>query len=467
MHKRSVTLCLLMLVAGCNVGPDYQPVSPDLPETFLAAPLIEVSSPEAMWQVFNEPELSGLIALAVANNARLDQARATLAESRALSGLRVFSLFPTVTTNADTERTRQSANDPFAFGTDVAERYRAGFDAIWEIDLFGSLRRDAQAIVNRTEADLAALYAAEVSIVAETAQTYFQWRGAVIREQVLAQNIANQTRNIEIVQASLDAGRGTALDLARARALERSTAAQLPAASATRASALQRLAVLTGQSAKLVQDSLSPVTSLPAMPAFQPLGQPAEWLARRPDIYAAERRLAQATAAIGVATAELYPKLNLVGDFGWTSREFSDLGEDTAERWRFAPALSWRILDFGRVRQQIRASEARAGLALAVFEQTWRTAIEETENALTNYRAASETVALLSEALEQSDMALVLAKLRFDNGADNFLSVLDAERTRLEIEDQQVVAAIDQATALAALYKAFGGSFSDTADPLN
>ncbi|MFK8052523.1 MAG: efflux transporter outer membrane subunit [Woeseiaceae bacterium] len=468
MRRLPVVVTLTLFVAGCNVGPDYERVNPALPDQFVSA--VESSpgsSPASMWALFEEPELAALIDTALTRNARLAQASATLAESRALSGLRIFSLFPTVTVNADPERTRQSASDPFGFGTDVVERYRAGFDAVWEIDLFGSLRRDAEAIVRQTEADLASLYAVQVSIAAETAQTYFQWRGAVVREQLLQQNITNQGRNVEILEAALEAGSGTLLDVSRARVLERSIAATLPSVRASRQASLQRLAVLTGQSASEVRDQLTATERMPSMPSLQPLGKPSEWLARRPDIVAAERQLAQRTAKIGVATAELYPKLNLVGDFGWTGRSASDLGDGDADRWRFAPALSWRILDYGRVRQGILVAEAQTANALAVFEQTWRTAIEETENALANYRAASETAVVLGEALTASRKAVEIARLRFDNGADSFLTVLDAERTDLELQDQSIVAAVDRASALAALYKAFGGSFAEVELPLD
>lgn len=199
---------------------------------------------------------------------------------------------------------------------------------------------------------------------------------------------------------------------------------------------------------------------MPVMPELVAVGAPADWLARRPDVVAAERRLAEFTALIGVETAELYPKLTLIGSFGWIGAERDAIGDSEAERWQFAPTLSWRFLDFGRVRKRIRAAEAQADGALANFEQTWRLAVEETENALAVYRATSETVAVLEEALANSSEASELARLRYDNGVDSFLAVLDAERTDLELQDQLALAMTDRATALAVLYKALGGSFT-------
>lgn len=464
-HMRTLSAAFgAVLLAGCNVGPDYERPDIALPDEFIEAPDVTDARSsgdlESLWLAFQEPELAGLITAARANNQTIAQAQATLAETRALSGLRVFSLFPTINAGGDVERTSESSEDPFGFGNnEIVERYRAGFDLSWEIDLFGSLRRAAESIVMRDQADTAALYAAELSVVAETAQAYFAWRGAVMRIAVLESNIANQAQNVSILDNALAAGRGTALDVARARSLERRIAAALPGARTRRTQAEQRLAVLTATSATEIRARLSEPNAMPVMPALVPVGTPADWLMRRPDVLAAERRLAEFTALIGVETAELYPKLTLLGSFGWTGAQRGAIGNDDAERWRFAPTLSWRFLDFGRVRQNISAAEARADAALANFEQTWRLAIEETENALATYRATTETVAVLEEAIASSNEASGLARLRYDNGADSFLSVLDAERTDLELQDELALARTDQATALAALYKALGGSF--------
>ena len=158
--------------------------------------------------------------------------------------------------------------------------------------------------------------------------------------------------------------------------------------------------------------------------------------------------------------AEYYPQLTLIGNFGWTGTDSGDIGSSDAERWSLGPFLSWRILDFGRIKQNVLASEARADRAYAVFEQTLLLAIEEAENGLANYRAASLTAAALEEAVAQSRTAASLARLRFDNGIADYLAVLDAERTQLDLEDQYAVALTDRTTALAALYKALGGDFA-------
>lgn len=462
--RKLLLVALTATLSACAVGPDYQQASVELPDEFAAA--TDVAAPdgveiEGLWESLGNPELNQLIALAKTNNTSIAQAVATLNETRALSGLAVYSLLPTATISGEYERSRPSERDPFAFpGLGVVERYRAGFDASWEIDLFGSLRRQSESIRYRVDADAATLYAVELAIVAEVAQTYFQWQGESLRLGILRANLANQADSLAILEAELEAGRGTAFDVARARAVERQIAATIPVAEAAVVRAEQRLSVLTGQPVDALRQVLTPPTRPPVLPAMVAVGTPDEWLARRPDVLSAERQLASATADIGVEIAEFYPKLNLVGDFGWTGIESSAIGDSDAERWRVAPAISWRILDYGRVRQRILAAEARAALALAAFEEAWRIALEETENALANYRATTERAARLTEAVDEATEAARLAELRYSVGEDPYLAVLDADRTRIELDDLLAQARTDRATALAALYKALGGDFA-------
>ncbi len=455
----------LHAIAACTVGPDHQPPTAELPDAFAGTRYASIDgaavAPDKLWESLAIAELNELLSRAQVQNTSIAAAVATLNETRALSGLQVYSLFPTTTINAETERNKQSRQDPFAFpGPSVTERFRAGFDAVWEIDLFGNLRRQSEQIRRLVEADTAALDAVRLSVSAEVAQAYFGWRGSAMRAAILRRNLANQADSVALLSASLDAGRGTALDVERARAVERSLAATLPLAEASVDTALQRLAVLTRWSRDELAALLGEVRSMPTLPRLVAVGSPNEWLARRPDIAAAERRLAAASSEVGVETAQLYPIVTLVGDFGWNGRSESALGDSAAERWRVAPGLSWRLPDFGRVRQRIQAAEAREQGALATFDETWLLALEETENAMINYRASTEREAALIEAVAASSAAAELARLRFDAGADTYLAVLDAERSQIEFEDQLILAKTDRATALAALFKALGGSFA-------
>ena len=468
MADRILILSLALgLLQACAVGPRTDPPAVELPEHFVEATANFYSAAPAVpdvWGGFADPSLDALIDTALRENTGIARALATLNETRALSGLAVYSLVPTVETFVDQQRNRQSPVDPFGFPQPSAvDRHQAGFNMSWEIDLFGRLRSANRAIRQRAEADAAAFGAVQLSIVAEVAQSYFALRGAQHRLRVQERNFENQAQSVRILEASLVAGRGTSLDLARARALERSLAAQLPQTQAAIARAEQRLAALTAQSVTSLRAQIADQGELPAIPDMIPVGTPEDWLRRRPDVHAAERRLAEALSRVGVEASEYYPRLSLVGAFGWASRERSDLGSSEAERWSIGPALSWRILDFGRIRQNVLAAEARADGAYAVFEETLLLAIEEAETSFAGYRAASLSALALGEAVEQARIGSGLARLRFDNGVGDYLAVLDAERTQLDLEDRHAQAVTDRATALAALFKALGGDFAAVA----
>lgn len=464
MFRAAAILVVGVTLVGCTVGPDYRVPNAELPEVFVQASDNEtatIPAADELWASFDDPQLNELIESATLRNTTIAQAVATLNETRALTGLTLFSWFPTVTVNAEQERSRQSAQDPFTFeGQNRSEIYRAGFDATWEIDLFGSLRRQSERIYRLAEADEATVYAVHLAIVAEVAQTYFQWQGDTHRLMLLRDSLNSQTESVRILEASLDAGRGTSLDVARARAVQQQVAAGIPLAKASQARAEQRMAVLTRVPVAEIRQRWEAHGNLPQMPDMVTTGSPVDWLLRRPDVQAAERRLAAATAGIGVELAEFYPKLELSGSFGWTGRQSGQIGDSDAARWRSVPALSWRIFDFGRVRQRVLAARAQTAGALAAYDETWLLAIEETENSLANYRAMSERVEALEIAYLEIGKASDLAIIRYDAGSDNYLSVLDADRSRIDIADQLIQAKTDRATALAALYKSLGGDFT-------
>jgi multidrug efflux system outer membrane protein len=462
MRNFLASLSMMLLLAACTVGPRY--VQPDLalPEVFDQAGDAdgEPAVGTLLWSSFDSRELDTLIARALEANTTIAQSLARLDETRALDGLRIFSWFPTVTASGGGERNKPSGSDPFLppdQGT--TETWRAGLDASWEIDLFGSLRNDSDAIQYRAEADAAALHAVQLSIVAETAQSWFALIGARRQLELQTAQLAGLENSVEILQALLDAGRGDDLDLARGQAQARSLAALLPQSEAEVARQEQRLAVLTAWPVATLRNQLAQGTDLPSLPAVIQVGSPEDWLRRRPDIRAAERRLAEATAEVGVEVAEYFPKLNLLGSFGWTALEASELGGSSTERWSVGPSLSWRFLDIGRVRQRTRAASARADGAEAAYRETVLLALEETENALAGYRATNRSQLELNAAAAASRRAYELAKLRFDEGRDGYLAVLDAERTLLDLERQALDADTGRATALAVLYKVLAGDF--------
>lgn len=464
MRNAWVSVLAVAALAACTVGPRYQ--RPDMPMTAAFDQATQdagaATFKSELWSGFGSAELDALIARALEANTTIAQADARLAETRALSGLAIYSWAPTVTAGGDRERSRQSGQDPFTDPnvSGVSDLYRAGFDAQWEIDLFGSLRNQNRAIKRRVEADAASLADARLTIVAETAQAWFALLGARERLALLRRQLANLDDNVRILDAQLEAGRANALDQARAEVQARSVAATVPQAEADLVRQEQRLAALTAWPVGTLRQRLAADTTLPDLPVLVAVGSPEEWLARRPDVRAAERRLAAATADIGVEVAEYFPRLSLTGSFGWTAPTRDAIGNADAERWRYGPVLSWRFLDFGRVRQQVKAAEARANGAVAAYQETVLRALEETENALAGYRAANRAEIELRAAVEASGSAATLSRLRYSVGASDYLAVLDAERSQLSLEDSHVQAAAQRATALAALYKALAGDFA-------
>jgi multidrug efflux system outer membrane protein len=468
--RRALPLALAVLLAACTVGPEY--VRPDTaaPAAFVEANAdhYDAARPfSALWASFEDPVLDRLLAQALERNRTLAQAAARLDEARALRGLETFALLPVVTAAGGADRNKPSQRDPFIppEAAGITETYRLGFDASWEIDLFGRARNARTAARADEDAAAAALESARQSVVAEVAQAYFTLRAEQERLRVQRRNVENLTENLALLELRRDNGRGTELDVARSNALGLAIASRLPNTEAAIAREEQRLAVLTAQPVAQLRELLGPPAPPPAMPALVDIGTPDEWLRRRPDVREAERRLAAATARVGVEVADFFPRLSLLGAGGWTAQQASDLGEDVAQRWNWGPSLSWSFLDYGSVRQRVRASEARAAGALAAYDETVLRALEETENALAGYRAANRSADALEQAVRRGKDATALATLRFDAGAADSLVVLDAERTQLDLEDQYATAVAQRGTALAALYKALAGDFAQASAP--
>jgi multidrug efflux system outer membrane protein len=459
MRERVTALLLPALLAACTVGPRYEkPDTPMAARFDQATAEAAAAAPSRLWSSFDSEELDRLIARAIEANTTIAQAAARLAETRALSGLSVYSWFPTVTASGGRERAQFSTDDPLAppggFTTDT---YRAGFDATWEIDLFGGLRNEFRAIDRRTQADAARLGDAQLSIIAETAQTWFALIGARETLALRREQLVNLEDNVRILEARVKAGSSNALDLAQAEAQRRSVAASVPAAEAELVRQEQRLAVLTAWPIETLRSNLSTAIEIPPLPQLVATGTPEEWMKRRPDIRAAERELAATYSDVGDEIAEYFPKINLIGSFGWTAGSRDDIGQPESERWSYGPSISWSFLDFGRVRQRVTAAEARRDGQLAAYRETVLTALEETENALAGFRAANQAEDELRLGAVAATEAARLARRRYDVGAGDYLAVLVAERQKLDFEDQHVQSETRRATALAALYKALAG----------
>jgi len=342
--------------------------------------------------------------------------------------------------------------------------YDAGFTANWELDFFGRNRRASESAAAQVEASAAGLAAVGTSIAAEVARNYLEVRGLQQRKQVVDESIANQRETLRLTEARLDSGRGTRLDVSRSRSQLESTEATLPAIQAASDRTAYRLATLTAQSPRAVNEQLAagpqtlpslPVTDLGALP----IGTPEQLLRRRPDLIQAERQLAAATADIGVVTADLFPRISLTGLIGLAGLNLGSLGGGSSQLYTLGAGLTWSVLDFGRVRSRISASEARAQQALAAYEQSVAVALEETEGTLTQFTRNAQRGERLAAAAADAEDAFRIATLRFHAGSVDFLVVLDAQRQALTTRDALVQAEIAQATGLVAVYRALGGGW--------
>ena len=476
----AVTLAAALAGASCAVGPNYAEPKLALDAGFVNAPTAASAPASAsaastdianFWRGFGDADLSALIEHALAANGDVRIAQARLQESRAtLQGARA-ELLPSIGVAADAGRALTP--EYLLPGASRSQRtsgfYDAGFTANWELDFFGRNRRASESAAAQLDASQAGVHAAQTAVAAELARNYLELRGLQQRLAVARESIVNQRETLRLTTARLDAGRGTQLDVARARSLLDSTEASLPALQVAADRSAYRIATLSAEPLRDVAARLAAPQLLPTLPVTDlsalPLGTPEQLLRRRPDLVQSERQLAAATANIGVATADLFPRISLTGLLGFASNRLTSLGESSTQQYSLGAGLTWPLLDFGRVRSRIAANEARALQALAGYEQTVATALEETEGALSQFSHAAEQTDKLASAARNAEEAARLSKLRFDAGAVDFLIVLDAERQSLAARDALVQSQVGQATALVSVYRALGGGWRDAAVP--
>ncbi len=454
------------LFTSCAVGPNYKKPETITSDDF-ANEKFERYKDESVeifwWTGYEDEKLNDLVNLVLDGNLDLKIATARVIEARAIRTGTTLELFPIITSEASYTRQRFSRQTGFGFGTAGAERefnlFDAGFDATWELDFFGRVRRQREAETAEIEAVLASRRDILVTLLAETARNYFELRGTQNQLEVAKKNANNQQETFDLTNALLEGGRGTELDTSRANAQLKSTLATIPPLETQIKRALHRLSVLTGKEPTALYEELLEPESIPELPEFVSIGNPEELLRRRQDIRFAERSLAAATARIGVAVADLFPRVTILGSIGLSADTFTGLGDSGAERFAIGPSITWAAFDLGRVKAGIDASDARAQAALAEYELTVLTALEGTENALIDFAKELERREYLREAAESSEKAVELSRLRYQFGVADFLTVLDAERRLLEAQDELARSETRTATALVAVYKELGGGW--------
>lgn len=452
-------LTVLLTLSACAVGPDYR-------EPTMEPARIDRASSEdfdrsrfqaAWWRQFEDPTLDALVSQALSENRELRIAFSRLRAARSIRDDDANDRFPTVTAGASAEY-GEAQQPGFSEQRSNIERYDLGLDMAWELDLFGRIQRRIEASEAQTEAAEAELYQLQVSLIAELVNAYGELRGAQLRERIARENLGYQRNSHLLTEQLRDAGMGSELDVLRADARLAATEASLPQLQATQTRATNRIATLLGQRADQLSVDLSP-RDLPAVAKALPIGDPSELLRRRPDIRAAERQLAAATANVGVATADLFPRVSLSGFLGFIAGRGSQIGSSAAEAWGLAPSISWAAFDMGSVRARLRGAEADADGALAAYEQQVLLALEESENAFSDYARAQQRLLSLLRQSGASRAAARQAEIRYREGTVDFLVLLDAERERLAAEDAQAQAEIDVYRGVVALYKALGGGW--------
>jgi NodT family efflux transporter outer membrane factor (OMF) lipoprotein len=497
--------CLAAItLIGCTVGPNYAaPETPtpagwgeiDQAVTTTTAPTTTpatLPSPRPpvvrWWQTFNDPSLDGLIARAADSNLDLRRARARVFEARARRDVaRADRLFGIDVGGSYTHsRSPSDSFGPVTGGTGGAggtggggtgggtgtgtggfgggfssegNFYQAGFDASWELDVFGGVRRNVEA----ADADLAAAVEDQrdtlVSLLAEVARNYVDLRGFQRQAAIARENLAAQRETVTLTQNRLAAGVASDLEVAQAQAQAATTASTIPTLEAGARGAIHRLGVLLGTDPLALSGELSAFGPIPQPPPEIPVGLPSEILRRRPDLRRAERELAAATARVGVATADLYPRFSLTGSLGLQSSRTSELFNYSSRYWSVGPSVSWPLFDAGRIRANVRVENARQEQALLAYRQAVLTALGEVEDALVNYAKEESRRRTLVEAANANARAVRLATQLYAGGRTDFLSVLQAQRDLFATQDALVQSDRTVTTNLVALYKALGGGW--------
>jgi multidrug efflux system outer membrane protein len=450
-------------LAGCAVGPNYVPPATPAAGAFAGSQggPYSAAEPEGdFWRGFGDATLDQLVQDALLANHDLRLALGRIVEARASRREALFDLAPKVSaTGGYTKQQLNSAQEGFPGGPFTTQYYDAGFDAAWELDLFGRVRRGVEARTAQAQAAEASLRDAQVSVIAEVARTYFDLRGAQARLAVARRNVQNQEDTLAQTRARFEAGRVTELDTSRAQAQLSTTLATIGPLEAAVASSIHRLSVLTGRPPTALDGLLVPPRELPALPQIAAVGDTAALLRRRPDIRTAERQLAAATALVGVAIGDLFPRVSFNGNFAYAATTPAQLGTGASQTFLIGPSISWAAFDLGRVRAQVQGSRARESQALTAYEQTVLRALEETEDALVTHARARDSLTHAQDAASASRTAAQLARTRYEGGLIDFLEVLDAERTQLAAEDSLAQSRTRTATSLVAVYKALGGAW--------
>jgi NodT family efflux transporter outer membrane factor (OMF) lipoprotein len=464
-------------LSGCAVGPDYELPTGAIPKFFGTASLTPAvaGTPAAAdfvrwWQVLHDRQLNALIERAVASNPDIEIALTRVQEARTQQIVVLGAMLPTVGGSAataigtGTDLTKGRAAQSIRAGDNTSGlksiSRMAGFDAGWELDLFGKYQRLLEATRDDAEAQMELRNAVLITVIADVARNYLDIRGLQSRLEIARNDVATAQKTVDLLLTRFDRGLSNELDLTLARRQLANQQARLPELMATISAAESRLALLLGTYSADIVGELRRTGKLPATPERLHPGIPVDLLRRRPDIRAAERQLAAATARIGVATADLFPSVALTAGFGAQGGTRQGTAAPIhGPIWSFGPGAYWPLLDFGRLDALIDIQEMRTHELLINYKKTIIVAVEEVDQAIKQYRFDQEQLKALGVALTASRRAVDLAMERYDRGVTDFLNVLDAQRQEYTLEDQNAFAEDVLVLQYIAFYKALGGGW--------
>ena len=478
---RSLAALALVFVffSGCMVGPNYKQPKEPMPakwgEESRGVSEKEPADVKQWWTLFNDPTLNALIGEAEKANKDLKIAYARIREARALRTISASGLFPAVGTREQYDRIRSSSN---AAPSSVAPRFRSpaplpgtfmngydlylgGFDASWELDFFGRIRRSVEAASADLSASEEDYRDTLVTLLSEVAVDYLTVRGTQLRLDIAEKNIEAQRQTVELTRVRFEAGLSSDLDVSQAKAQLATTESQVPSLETTLKQSMFQLATLLGQAPEYLVEELSKSVPIPGIPPEVPVGLPSDLLRRRPDVRRAERQLAAATARIGVATADLFPRITLTGNIGQASMTLSNITHSANSFWSLGPALDWNLFNAGSTLANIEAQKARTEEALGTYEKTVLTALQDVESALVAYSREQTRRESLAAAVDSNQRAFDISSELYARGLVDFLRVLDSQRSLYLTQDQLAVSDQLVSSNLVTLYKALGGGWEN------
>lgn len=465
-----VLLCLAASL-GCAVGPDFKIPEAPVPAEWAGPPPLPAVTPAEQdlarwWAVFDDKLLASLIQESLESNLDLKFAAARIRQARAARGIAESFLGPTIDATGSYQRSEMAVSPSTGTGRSTgntvsvtSSQYFAGFDAAWELDIFGGVRRGIEAADADLQASVEARRDVLVTLTAEVARNYIDLRAFQQRISIARQNLEAQAQSARLTRQRFEAGLASGLDVANAEAQMATTAAQIPLLEASARQAIYSLGVLLGLPASALVQELTPALAIPTAPPSAPVGLPSDLLRRRPDIRQAEAAAHAATARIGVAEADLYPRFTITGSIGVKSSDLGSWLEWSNRLWSIGPGVSWRVFDMGRIRSDIAQQEALQEQSLIDFQKTVLFALQEVENALIDLDREQERRKALVNAVAFNRKAVDLSIKLYTEGQTDFLNVLQAQRSLFVTEEALALSTRSLSTNLVALYKALGGGW--------